>query len=161
MYFPSVPAWHLLFFMFTWLPIFSFFLYSLLHSSLFAPQFTSFLSLFPSFLFFFLSFINSIRFLIIMKPVQTLDRKFDNVKRKIYISFLVCNAITSNFCLARRKFTLIYYHCADSNILGKILVRLFLKYDLSVWNNLHNSFTLSNIGYFYNTYIQYVFGINR
>lgn len=91
-----------------------------------------------------------------MEAVQTLDRterKFDNAKRKIYISFFACNAITSNFWLARRKFTLRFYHCADSNILGKILVRLFLKYDLSDCNNLQTSFALSNMEYFYNTYI--------
>ena len=77
----------------------------------------------------------------------------------IYISFFAFNAINSNFWLARQKFTLRFYHCADSNTLGKILVRLFLKYDLSDWNNVHNSFTLSSKGYFYNTYFQYVFGI--
>jgi hypothetical protein len=44
------------------------------------------------------------------------------------------------FWLARRKFTLRYCHCADSNILRKILVRLFLKYDLSDGNSFHNRF---------------------
>jgi hypothetical protein len=71
-----------------------------------------------------------------MAPVKALDRrdtKFDNVKTKNIHFFFVLMQSPQMFSLARQKFTIRCYPRADANMLGKILVRLFLKYDFVGW----------------------------